>query len=213
MNAIINHAYELPAAILIRNDLRYFSDPNNVTYEIGIQQPRQHKRFANFFRYGNNLVMYFKHDVARIEQLYAQFPDTILPSEIATKYWSKITVNDEPTVAERLLVDSHHLVCAAITKKGRAMVEDCGTTVNRFATFHKAAVQLSQHENICLTYQDYQEPMLSVGRQPIIKYSWNRIYLRQQNTAATNTDWATLGPEAYRNWPHAMKLAIKNAKT
>src|SRR5207253_11252185 len=98
MDSIIERALELPAAILIREDLRHFEDPADVGYEIGIQQPRQHRRFANFFRNGERLMMYFKHDAAEIAELYRDVPQVIFPSEIAPKYWSKILVDRAPAL-------------------------------------------------------------------------------------------------------------------
>jgi hypothetical protein len=33
---------------------------------VGIQQPRQHRRFANFIRHGDSFMMYFKHDADEV---------------------------------------------------------------------------------------------------------------------------------------------------
>jgi predicted DNA-binding protein (MmcQ/YjbR family) len=182
-----------------------------VAYEVGIQQPRQHRRFANFFRHGNRLTMYFKHDATEVSDLYKRFPQVVLPSEIATKYWSKVLVKKKPKLAAQLLETSYRLLCEAATKQGRKMIEQSAGKTNRFLTFHQAAVELSQLENVYLRYTDYEEPCLLVGIRPVAKFSWNNLSTRVPANSGTAERWEVLEPDRFQEWPDAMKSAVRDA--
>jgi hypothetical protein len=211
VDAIVEKAFELPAAILIRDDLRHFVDSADVAYEVGIQQPRQHRRFANFFRHGDSLIMYFKHDATEVAELYKTFPQVVFPSEIATKYWSKMLVKKEPRLAERLLGTSYRLLREAATKQGRKMIEQSGAKANRFLTFHETAVELSQLANVYLRYTDYEEPCLLVGIRPVAKFSLNNLSIRVPANTKTAERWEVFEPDRCREWPDAMKSAVRDA--
>ena len=211
MDTIVEKAFELPAAILIRDDLGHFADPADVAYEVGIQQPRQHRRFANFFRHGDSFMMYFKHDAGEVAELYKKHPQIVLPSEIATKYWSKMLVNKEPKLAERLLETSYRLLCEAGTKQGRKMIEQCGPEPNRFLIFHRAAVDLSRLENVYLRYTDYEEPCLSIGIRPVATFSWNRLSVCLPASSGTPERWEVLEPDRFEEWPDVMRSLVRSA--
>jgi hypothetical protein len=85
-------ALSFPGAIIFRDDPYSFRVASNVGYEIGIQQARLHKRFANVFCYQNHVMLYFKHDPATISGLYARHSEYLSPSEIAGKHWSKVLI-------------------------------------------------------------------------------------------------------------------------
>lgn len=210
MDKIIEQATEFPAAIFIKDDLRRFQEPECIGYEIGVQQPRQHRRFANFFRHGDALMMYFKHDKSVVAELYARFPGVILPSEIAGKYWSKLLVEKEPAIAIQLLENSYRLICESATKQGRLKIENLSQEPNRFSTFHSAAMELSQLENVYLKYNDYEEPSVSVGIHAVAKFSWNQLYIRSIVGHHIENNWEVLESARHKEWPNALRSAVEH---
>jgi hypothetical protein len=207
MDTIVERALALSGAILIQADPGRFADPSYVAYEVGVQHPRQHRRFANFFRHGDTLAMYVKHDTAVITELYRRLPAALAPSEIAPKHWSKVRVDAEPRVAEELLATSYRLVCEAATRQGRALIAESAALPNRFAVFHTAAVELSRLENVHVKYNDHDEPSLSRGIQPIARFSRNRVSVSVPVPAGAPEHWDVLEPDRFREWPEAMRVA------
>lgn len=93
---LLEEALGFPGAILFRNDCEAFRNPSSLGYEIGIQTERAHKRFANIFHYSGETTLYIKHDSVTIAQLYERNPGTVLPSEIAGRYWSNTLLVGRP---------------------------------------------------------------------------------------------------------------------
>ena len=171
---IAEEALRLPGAVLVRTDANLYRSPRDVAYEIGIEQPSENKRFANVFRHGADVALYFRHDPAEAERLYSAHPKVIKPSEIASKHWSKLLyVKDAPELASALLRHSYELILKSCPKKGQRLVAEIAGEENRFLVFHEAALRLLKRDGVSLSYTGV--PVLSSGIRPAAKFSWNRL--------------------------------------
>lgn len=68
MNKYIKEALKYKRAIFIEDSKLCAVDVD--MYVIGIQEIKQNYRFAKFFQETNQLIMYFKHDIREINELY-----------------------------------------------------------------------------------------------------------------------------------------------
>jgi predicted DNA-binding protein (MmcQ/YjbR family) len=203
---VVERALRFPGAIFIRTPASGFGDPTDVSYEIGLQQPRKHVRFANVFVYGDEAWMYVKHDPTSIAEISRAHP--VLPSEIASKTWSKTMLGpgSAATWIFDLLETSHALVAASLTKAGREALAELDRHPNMFSNFHRMArAEQAAREDVFLTYSDVAEtPNISVGAECVARFSWNALQTR--NPEGT---WTTVGPDRVDAWPEALARGLR----
>jgi predicted DNA-binding protein (MmcQ/YjbR family) len=212
LHPLVRRAFACPGAVLIRRDVEGFKDGGRVGFQLGLQQPRKHVRFVNLFIYANEIWMYFKHDSARIAGLYQGKPSLVKPSEIASKYWSKVRVTGdsmEPWVVD-LLETSRELVTASLTKEGRAALAVVDNVPNTFPVFHQLAFR---HERAtdARAYVGYSDtpdtPQLTVDGRVIAQFSWNALQLRTE----PSMDWTTVGADCIDSWAGALETTVRAA--
>jgi hypothetical protein len=190
MHPLVDHALALPGALLIR-------PPDGGAFEIGVQQPRRHRRFANVFVHAGEAWLYFKHDPA------ARPPGTV-PSEIQPRHWAKARVDGAEPWACAAVERAYELVVAAGTRAGQAALARLAGEPNGFRRFHDLAQSLARRDGrVYLMYSDLEDtPELSVAGRPVAVFSWNR--LRVQVAGA----WTELGVERELEWRAAVAHAI-----
>src|SRR5687768_4210270 len=171
--SLLVEALRLPAALLVETDLQLYRDPTNVAYMVGIEQPSANKRFANLFTYGRDVMLYFRHEAAKVDDLHSRHPGVVEPSEVSPKYWSKVRVGEHHELASQLLRRSYELVLATCSKKGQDLVRAVAADENRILEFHEAAIILTKRDGASLSYVGM--PILSAATRPVAKFSWNRL--------------------------------------
>ncbi|MEY3443360.1 MAG: hypothetical protein RLZZ519_1641, partial [Bacteroidota bacterium] len=146
---ILQAALSKPASVIIANDVVHFRDPNDISYKIGIQSTNSKylKGFCYLFwskRMG--AAFYLKHDSEQIQEIYLQHPN-VLPSEIATKHWSKVLL-DEQTELEfllGLLDTAYDLILQSMPKGEQAKIKALSTPNNLWA-FHQLGLRLTKQD-------------------------------------------------------------------
>jgi predicted DNA-binding protein (MmcQ/YjbR family) len=209
---LVRRAFACPGAVLIRRDTRNFADRGNMGFECGLQQPRRHARFVNVFIHADEVWMYVKHDSTRIANLYQTKPSLVKPSEISSKYWSKVRVTGdsfEPWVVD-LLETSRELVTASLTKQGRTALGAVVDMPNTFSVFHQLAFRHEREMGgrAYVMYDDTPDmPQLKVDGRVIAQFSWNALQLRTE----PSMDWTILGPDCTDLWADALETTVRAA--
>jgi predicted DNA-binding protein (MmcQ/YjbR family) len=211
VHPLVEQALSKPGALLIRWDADSYRDETHIGYQIGVQQPRQHFRFANLFSDGGNWSMYFKHDPAEIARLYLAEPERVAPSEIAGKHWSSVSLREgAPEAWVKALLDrSYELVLAKQSKAGRAALAEIANEPNAFSHFHEVALSLHRLERVYLMYSDIPEtPQLSVDGRRVAYFSWNRIGVKPEREG---DEWTELGVDRLLEWRDVLTAAVRRA--
>jgi predicted DNA-binding protein (MmcQ/YjbR family) len=156
---LLAFALSKTASVIVANDVVHFRDPDNVAFKIGIQRSDVKAAPAFCYLFWNTksgAALYFKHDPEKIQAIYQQRPH-VLPSEIATQYWSKVFLDQETDLAFLLgLIDTAYALVLPKLPKGEQQKIAAISIPNPSWAFHLLALELMEQDknwhldyNIC----------------------------------------------------------------
>lgn len=178
MEYLLETLFNLTGSILISSPS---NDSEFMSFEVGIQCSNQNKRFASLFGGKNFCFIYFKHDNNSIDKLYQKYPQQIMSSEIASKYWSKANCfsNVPQDLLKTLLTTSYQLVFASLSKKVRSKILEIKDEPNNFLFFHKKCLELlDKSPSFYTQYSNSIPPTLLYNGIKVAYFEFNSLFLR-----------------------------------
>lgn len=209
---LIQKALSLPGTIFMGGSLGAGVPEGIVFVDVGIQQPRLHRKVAWFVVSGERLLaMYFRHDPATIQALYERHPDAVKPCERFPKYWSMLNLQREPGLGPGLLLSAYEATLGKLTKKGLALVKQIGGDTP-FIDFHRAALELcATRENVHLLYYDGMDPQIHFCGQAFAFYHFGTLKVRSsmawvfdEHTSGVSGGWYPSLRNGLEKYQHAM---------
>jgi hypothetical protein len=205
-------ALSLPGTIFIGGSLGAGVPEGVVFVDVGIQQPRLHRKVVWFVVSGERLLaMYFRHDSATIQALYERHPDAVKPCERFPKYWSMLNLQREPGLGPELLLSAYEATLGKLTKKGLALVRPAGGD-NPFNDFHLAALQLcATHEKVYLHYYDGMDPQIHFCGEAFAFYHFGTLKVRpgmawvfDEHASEVSGEWYPVLQSGFEKYRDAM---------
>nr|WP_159063750.1 hypothetical protein [Thaumasiovibrio occultus] len=175
MDEIIDYIFGLPGTILIKPEDMSF----DYSFQFGVQNEGHSKRFASVFGTEEHVLVYFKHDINSVEQLYKKHPDIIVPSDVAAKYWSKANITKMTDLDEikSLISSSREMILDKYSKKTKQSISGISSE-NKFRAFHTLSTSISKsNNNVYYKINDYESPSLSYHHENFATFNLNWLYL------------------------------------